>query len=186
MNISRTPTMLAAIATLTAMALGAPSASAQAIEAQDEATGQHCNPCVAHFTGTVTIERHLLGMETVESQCTSEFDMEVNEDGTAEIHNQTLHGANCNHQACDSATESEWPASAAETGPAQLAFATEICLEPEGGGAEEHCSVTMVMAEAASHNYEAQMDGTCNQAIAPLEVQGHWVTEAGGIEFIHT
>jgi hypothetical protein len=95
------------------VAFGASSAAAVAetpIEVTSELSGVPCNPCTVHAAGNglLTTMNGLI----VLSDCSVEVTAQIYSDGTGEIHQQEMSGANCQMIACngvgEAASESEW------------------------------------------------------------------------------
>lgn len=181
--------LLAATAAFAAFAFATASASARSpIELQHE-NGVHCSPCLVHVVSEspTALETHLFGSEQLQSQCTDSFTAEFNEDGTGSIHNQVLSGPNCTRQACDSAAESEWltPSAGEEIGPGQARVPVRFCLEPVGGGTEQHCTVDLIITEVALHDYEIRTNDDCS-GFPTVEIDSHWFTERDeDFEIVH-
>lgn len=194
--------LLAAIAALAVLAFGSTSASATSIEVEHE-NGNHCapvEPCTAHVVSEspTTLETHLFGSEQVQSACNDEFVAVFNEDGTGEIHDQVLDGANCTREPCTNPGETEWVTTAPgeETGLNEITFPFEFCLAPRNSADpgelhdpadERHCIVDVIVTEVALHEYEFRVADDCD-GFPTVEVDGHWTVEAGDprdIEAMH-
>jgi hypothetical protein len=190
--------LLAALATTLAMGFAASSATAQAefhVEPEDE-PGTSCSvldPCEIHAESTESLEHPTSVLEVfvpghlVFSRCHDEFEGEIREDGTGHITNQVLRdptgqpGA-CTRQACDSAGEAEWPFELEENSPGNEVIHVDFCLEPIGGGAENHCDVELPITDEGDHHYVIEAtDEPCAIPDPPFTVfvSGEWELEHG-------
>lgn len=203
MRIART-LVLALAAAIAAMALGATSASAQAVEltnVNDPERPVHCDlaaqncKIVAHSESETSLRGHQFGFESTVSRCLDEFTGFVGEDGTGHIVQQHLEDGpslNCEREPCGDEVhlggESEWPAVLRESAPDELTMEIEFCLEQHGHDSPVHCELDVDVTLDGHHSAEFRAEDSAQSdhhkechhvegSSAMVEVEGHWESE---------
>lgn len=173
-------------AMLVALGLAAGNAGAQegGVEFSSEDSAGHCNPCPVHFTSVADTEMvsHVFGHEELVSECRDEFTLELDEAGSGHITDMQLGPpgtGTCTQQACDSATESEWPVTeAGELGPGLVHLHWDACYEDAGGGTERHCLTEATLEVEGGHHVVLHASQHCEiDSFVESEVTGRWRNE---------
>lgn len=177
-----------------AIAFGAPTASASTpIEVVNEATGEHCNPCVVELEG----ESHLNLLGGRVSTCEDHLVAVLNENGTgiieltSETHHHPTAPSSCTRIPCNGVGEAPEEhnleiESAEEVAPDKSLLEVHLCLEaasnPNGTGT--HCHADVMATDLGSHEYHLTMHSTCLNSL--IELEGEWTATGGDpIELTH-
>jgi hypothetical protein len=209
MRLARKLFLLAAMA-IAAMALTAPSAFAQNVEVEDEATDLHCpqvtlsanghdvtGGCEIHAISedNAVLRQHTVTGEVAISSCQNEFVGHVNENGLGYIASQELSpvGPPCGLTPCDEVGSAPpnahedlpWPLGLFELGGGVEVLTTTFCVRnvslPEGSQGTP-CSV-VVNTTTVGHAYEfSANEAACTEFGGALTLTGHWVTEGNNEE----
>lgn len=182
MSLIRTLTAIA-VATLSALALTAPTASAQhePVAVVQEPGDQPCDPCyiLAEDTRETTITSHVFGNEIPQFSCNAALEGEIYDGGEGSVLNSEITligGAGCFKEPC---TGIDWPSHVEEHGPGDLRMSLTFCLQNIGGGGGSTCDLSLDVGDLGEHAYELDSpDRTCANSVPPVftEVDGHWQT----------
>jgi hypothetical protein len=174
---------------LVAIAVAAPSASADEAIVVHPEQGGTCNPCLLHMTGTFSITAfHVLPV----TSCREELVATINSNGSGFIHdytNQDNGGPGCTRQNCngvgEAATESEWDISSEEVGPDTSEMSVQLCLDtkPDPNATGTHCTLDVLVAPAGSgDHYSFNYNQECAASGIPVRLTGAWTSEADPTE----
>lgn len=187
--------LLGCIAALVLAMLMGTSALAQGVTIRDEATGDPCNPCTGHASGSGELFAHTAFGEVEVSGCNEEFEGELYDpDGVTDSEfghifsyaNDHATNPECTRENCTTAGEDEWPmANAMETGTDHGTFTVDYCLSDENGN-EEHCEILVDVAEIGAHEYQFSVN-PANECVtrpggAHVEVSGAWEMETSATD----
>ncbi len=148
---------------------------------------QHCAPdeCVVHMVNEEPILLELFG--EVASICNHEFAVEILEDGSGGLFNQTLTGSNCGLQPCD---VTHWPIETWEAGPADFRLEMAFCVtSPVFDPIDCHLEGLRIHREGfGGHNFEVTALAEPCEETPEIHMTGHWTFEAsdqGSLEVDH-
>jgi hypothetical protein len=191
MRIARKLTLIA-FAVVAAMAFAASSASAQAVEVQQEG-GPHCPAVTSPTSGGChlsAVSDDVISLEafgSLVSACNNDYEARIDEDGHGYLTDQNLTGPSCTTPPCvTNGVKNPWEIEVYEDAGTKLE--ARFCVESSALGTV-NCHINDVEVDASDHSLARfHLDALpCESPLGFIHVTGEYsaTSETGDLEIVH-